>query len=157
MRTYYYASIGLAVLCILIVLYAFKLFAAPGWKDTDFADIRTEKMHIRAEIAASPLKKNAGLSARPALAKDTGMLFIFSKPYRYPFWMKGMRIPLDFIWIKDGIVVDVTKNVLPPAQGGFPETILPSEPSNMVLEVHAGFTEEHGIAVGDALTIKKIE
>jgi len=156
MKLLFYISIGLMVLCILALLYAYHLFTAKEWRDTDFAMISIGTLRIRAEIAAHALKKSAGLSTRSFLAEDGGMLFIFSEPYRYPFWMKGMRIPLDFVWIQDGIVVDITKNVQSPNKGEFPATVRPSDPVTMVLEVNAGILEKFGIKIGDAVHIDKI-
>lgn len=155
MRMLFYISIGLIVLCILVLVYAHYLFSAKEWKDTDYADIQIGNLKIRAEVAAGAMKKSSGLSARPVLDKGTGMLFIFLKPYRYPFWMHGMLIPLDFIWIRDGIVVDITKNVAFPQKGEFPKTVLPSESADMVLEVNAGLIDVYFVQIGDVVEIKK--
>jgi hypothetical protein len=43
------------------------------------------------------------------------MLFIFESEGLYSFWMKGMRFPLDMVWINaECAVVDITKEVPPP-------------------------------------------
>jgi uncharacterized membrane protein (UPF0127 family) len=154
MKILFYISIGLILICLLALAYAYKTFSAKGWKDTDIAEVRIGDAVFRAEVAATPLKKSAGLSARPELAPNTGMLFVFSSPHRYPFWMRGMRIPLDFIWIRNGVVVDVSRNIPPPENQLVPSTVTPSEPADMVLEVNAGETEN--IQAGQHVQIKRI-
>ncbi|OGM92535.1 hypothetical protein A2755_00360 [Candidatus Wolfebacteria bacterium RIFCSPHIGHO2_01_FULL_48_22] len=155
MNIFFYISIGIIVLCIVALLYGHYLFNAKNWNDSDTARIRIGSLTVQAEVAASAEKKNKGLSGRTELAEDVGMLFIFTKPYRYPFWMKGMLIPLDFIWINDGRVVDVHTNIPYPADGEFPTTIMPAEAVDMVLEVQAGIVERYGITTGDTVSIAR--
>ena len=157
MKIMFYISIGLTIFCILGVIYAYHIFNAKNWKNTDFANIQIGSLNIRAEVAASPLKKSAGLSARSDLAQNSGMLFIFSRPSRYSFWMRGMRFPLDFIWIKDHVVVDVSKNIPFPKKMEFPDTVLPAEPADMILEINAGLTDIFNIRTGDKVNIEKAQ
>ena len=65
------------------------------------------------------------------------------------FWMKGMRFPLDIVWIKDGRVVDVSADVPPPRGPNAPlPTYSPDRPANRALEVNAGWAADHGVAAG---------
>jgi uncharacterized membrane protein (UPF0127 family) len=67
-------------------------------------------------------------------------------------WMKGMRFPLDLVWIDGGRVVDVTARV-PDQPPGTPDAELPvyapSRPANRVLEVNAGWAARNGVRPGD--------
>src|SRR4051812_27579653 len=54
---------------------------------------------IQAEIADTPQKRATGLMYRDHLKKDHGMLFLFSEPQAWTFWMKNTKIPLDLIWL----------------------------------------------------------
>lgn len=107
---------------------------------------------VKIERADTPEKRRQGLSGRDSLATDSGMLFIFEKSGKYSFWMKGMKFALDFIWIKDKKVVDILKSI-PPLQSGQKDETLPIyQPKvevDSVLEVNGGFTDSHGIKIGD--------
>ncbi len=107
---------------------------------------------LNAEIANTAQTRARGLGGRTSLASDSGMLFVFDKSGIHPFWMKGMLFPLDFIWIKDQKVVDLIKNIPPPAEGQS-DNQLPiyqsTVPVDSIIEVNAGFVDQNGIKVGD--------
>lgn len=110
---------------------------------------------LKVEVAATPQSQAQGLSDRPSLPPDTGMLFIFPQVNRPPFWMKDMHFPLDFVWIKGDSVVQINENIPPPAQtDGQPQFIYPLVDVDKVLEVNAGFIQEHGVKVGDKITFE---
>lgn len=82
------------------------------------------------------------------------MLFDLHETRIPMFWMKGMRFPLDMVWIgEDGRVAEVTANV--PPQPGVADAdlarISPAAPVRYVLELNAGAASRHGIAVGTQL------
>jgi uncharacterized membrane protein (UPF0127 family) len=80
------------------------------------------------------------------------MLFIFPKEDNYKFWMKGLSFPLDFVWIREGRVVDLVTEVPQPAPGQADNTlpiIESSEGIDRLLEVNAGFVRANGIKIGD--------
>ncbi len=121
-------------------------------------EVRIDGLVIEAEVARTPEERAQGLSGRPALSENAGMLFVFQEERRPAFWMKGMRFPLDFIWIsRDRRVVDITRDV-PPPEPGTPDNALPlyqpAEPVLYVLEVNAGIVGEMGLRVGDAVTFE---
>lgn len=95
------------------------------------------------EIADDALERAQGLSGRDALQPNTGMLFLFEDALIPSFWMKDMNFALDFLWIRDGIVVDVTENVPAPTGDDLP-TYSPNQPVDTVLEVNAGWIGAQG-------------
>ncbi len=103
---------------------------------------------IPVEVAASDSTRERGLSGRGKMDPDSGMLFLFSEPDRYVFWMKGMVIPLDAVWIRDGEIVDITTGLQPPAEGEEIPLFSPVSPADAVLEVPAGFAERYGLKLG---------
>jgi len=74
-------------------------------------------------------------------------VFVFTQPSIYPFWMKEMKFPLDLIWLRDGVVVDVVE-LSPPNRLSYPATHTPTQTADMVLELTAGGAERYGISEG---------
>jgi uncharacterized membrane protein (UPF0127 family) len=110
---------------------------------------------IRAELALTPGARTLGLGGRDSLDRGAGMLFVFPRENVEPFWMRGMRFPLDFVWISAGKrVLEVTENIAAPAAGA-PDSALqlyrPAQPVRFVLEINAGRVRALGIQVGDAV------
>lgn len=127
----------------------------PGFKPIlEKKQIKINQTVINVEVADNDSSKRLGLGGRESLAADSGMLFIYSEEKVYKFWMKGMKIPLDFIFIRNGEVIDILKNIPPPTEGQDAAALpiyQPIEPIDMLLEVNAGFTDAQDIQVGDKM------
>lgn len=109
---------------------------------------------INITIADNELTRAQGLSGKPKLASNEGMLFKFQTPGFWQFWMKDMSFGLDFIWIKNGKIVEITQNVPPPKQtNDQPEILTPHQPIDQVLEVDAGFAAAHNLQIGETIVI----
>jgi len=93
------------------------------------------------ETAISPEQKQQGLSQRQSLNQDSGMLFIFDQKNKYGFWMKDMNFALDFVWISDDKIVDLSENV-PIFKNNQITKIIPKNPVNKVLEINAGMIKQ---------------
>ena len=52
------------------------------------------------ELALSGPQRERGLSYRDGLPQSAGMLFDMGETIVPTFWMKGMRFPLDMVWIR---------------------------------------------------------
>ncbi len=108
-------------------------------------------------IAKTPKENEVGLSKYKNLAKDMGMLFSFDKPDYYSFWMKQMKFPIDIIYIRDGKIVTIYKDIEPPKSENESLSIYkPTEPSNMVLEINAGLCDKYKLKVGDKVNLNNI-
>ncbi len=120
--------------------------------------INTAKISV--QIADTKEKRVKGLSGVNSLPEDGGMLFVFeSKGVTTLFWMKDMLIPLDIIWIGDGKVIKIDKNVPIPPTGyrdANIKTYSPGQPIDYVLEVNAGFSDKNKIKVGDTVDLSRI-
>lgn len=103
---------------------------------------------IVVEVPASGAQMERGLGYRDALEEGQGMLFVYDDYIVPRFWMKGMKFPLDIIWIKDNIVAGFEKNVPIPSGENYP-IYQPKDFINKVLEVNAGFVDESGLKIGD--------
>jgi hypothetical protein len=62
-------------------------------------DIRIGAQHFVVEVAASPAERNRGLSGHRPLARRAGMWFVFPEVGMPGFWMRGMRFPIDLVWV----------------------------------------------------------
>jgi len=107
------------------------------------------------EIADSSDEQRKGLGERDGLAWGTGMYFPYARPGFYAFWMKGMRFPIDIVFLRDGRISEIHAQV-PFEKGGNGPTIRPRELADAVLEVPAGYAGASGWQVGDRAAFARI-
>lgn len=102
----------------------------------------------RVELARSPQQWRQGLAGRVAPAMPGGMLFLLRERDRPVFWMRGMRFPLDLIWLRGGEVVAIDAGVPVPEAGmGLREYTPPSE-VDAIWEAPAGTSDSLGLRPG---------
>ena len=123
------------------------------------APLLVGKNLLQVEIADTPDKQEQGLSGRPPLTDEQGMLFDFGPTPSLPtFWMKDMKFNLDLIWIYDNKIVGITPGVPAPLPGqalkDLPLYHSPA-PVTEVLEVNAGWAQKYRVTVGDAVSLQK--
>lgn len=107
-------------------------------------------------VAETPQQQQLGLMFRPALPDDEGMLFPFQPARRVGFWMKNTLIPLDLLYIREGIIREIQHKV-PPCQAD-PCPTYPSEGEiDQVIELRGGRAQELQIQVGDRVYLTPIE
>ncbi len=135
-----------------------KLIKNSGQK-TPSSSVTINQQTFKVEVAHTPQELMKGLSDKPFLPQNQGMLFIFNKPGMYAFWMRGMKFPLDILFINGNKIVTIYEN-LPPApfniQNPTCEDIScyqPSEPVDKVLEINAGLVKKYDIKKGDGIKI----
>ena len=96
-----------------------------------------------------------GLSGRPELTDEQGMLFDFDSKETTPsFWMKDMKFNLDFVWINNNKIVGITPDVLAPIENSKLKienlpTYFPPSPVTWVLEINSGWAKKNHLQVGD--------
>lgn len=115
--------------------------------------VTINKQIFKVELAETNAARSAGLSNRDQLDKDTGMLFVFPEPGIYPFWMKNTKIPLDIIYINEGLIVEMI--TLPAETSDNTPEYTPEQKANYVLELGAGSIQKYNLKVGDAVTIHR--
>ncbi len=107
------------------------------------------------DVVSTTAERNRGLSVRKKIATDEGMLFVFEKSGVYPFWMKGMKFPIDIIWINEELqVVYLKENALPES---YPEVFTPNILAKYVLEVNAGIIKDKRIKIGDNVILNILD
>lgn len=109
------------------------------------SDVRIRGCEFSVELVNTSERMEKGLGGRDAICRSCGMLFDFFQKGNHSFWMKGMKFPLDIIWIADGSIVYVVQGL--PAD--YLDIINPCVEADKVLEINAGAVEKCGIKEGD--------
>jgi uncharacterized protein len=111
---------------------------------------------IQLEVARTPQEQAMGLMHRPELPENRGMLFSFSSPFQASFWMKNVPVPLDMVFMRDGIVQYVAASV-PPCNSNPCPTYGPDTPVNQVIELRSGRAAQLGLKVGSPVKIEFLD
>lgn len=152
------------VIIALIGLFIKNPYFLPASSSSSSNPVQKSILVNQKEISVIVVKtdkdREKGLSGTTSLDTNTGMLFVFENPTKaQAFWMKGMLIPIDIIWIKDGKIVKIDKNV-PIPDSKTSDDNLPrysaGVPVNYVLEVNSGYSDKNSIKVGDDVTFSGI-
>lgn len=105
--------------------------------------------HLYLNIVTKLADQEKGLSGQSAMPSNAGMLFAFAKPTVPAFWMKGMKFPLDLIWLDaKRRVVKISPNLGPET---YPQTFTSGRPVQYVLEVNAGWAAKNNLKLGTKL------
>ncbi|MEK7873850.1 MAG: DUF192 domain-containing protein, partial [Chloroflexota bacterium] len=109
-------------------------------------------LHI--ELADTMEKSLRGLSGRPRIPMDYGMLWLFAREGETGIWMKDMLVPIDIVWMsRERRVLRVDANT--PPQPGAPDQELkiynPPPGAFSVLEIAAGRAAACGMDPGAAV------
>src|SRR3989344_982883 len=114
--------------------------------------ITLDGITLNVAVADIETLREKGLSGLSGLSDDEGMLFVFPDDGIYSFWMKDMRFAIDMLWLDArGRVVHIEKSVSPET---YPKAFTPSSPSRYVLEVRAGFSDQHDIRIGSKANLE---
>ena len=135
---------------LLIILLAVLFFCvSSGYLSKGFAKQVVIDGHVfSVQMVTSETDMQKGLGGQESICKKCGMLFQFSSPGEYDFWMKNMRFPLDIIWISQGKIVHLEKNVQP----SFAGILTPKTSADQVVEINAGNVDLFGIKIGDSVS-----
>ena len=108
---------------------------------------------IRAEVMIKPDEMARGMMFRDALPRGRGLLFVYTKPAPYTYWMSNVKAPLDIVFMDSTRqIVEISANTPPcttkvsacPLYGGhFVE--------QYVLELRAGEAQRLGLEKGQKL------
>ena len=142
---------ALAVVALLLAVGVSK-----AHESAERATISTNDMTLSVRVADSPSERTHGLSGFTAeTVKAQGMLFVFPEAEVQDFWMKGMKLDLDVVWIRDGKIVSISKNIPAPKPGEEPARMSSKPiPVDMVLELPAGYVDLFGLTPGLAINIE---
>ncbi len=140
----------LVIVGIVIGLFSFWFYTRHPLSGT----VKINDTLFTVDVAVTAIEKEKGLGYRQSLEPKHGMIFVYDHKEIYPFWMKGMNFPLDFIWLDGNKIVDITENVQPP-NGLNMQVVKPMFPVDKILEINAGEVEKYGIKIGDTVLFNK--
>lgn len=111
-------------------------------------DVTVNGVQLVTDVASTGDQRSLGLAVKDDLKESEAMLFVFSKENEYGFWMKGMKFPIDIVWLdSDREVVHVEHNLEPCGTGSCP-TYRPDGDALYVLETVAGFAKKYDVVRG---------
>lgn len=147
------ALISSAILVVLLLVVGAVFLQQEA---AERATVSTNDVSLSVRIADNPWERTMGLSGLTAeQVKAQGMLFVFPEEKVEHFWMKGMKLSLDVLWIRDGKIVGLDENVPAPKAGEDPATMTSEPiPVDMVLELPAGYAKHFDLHVGSPLKIE---
>ncbi|MDB9315748.1 DUF192 domain-containing protein [Spirulina sp. CS-785/01] len=108
---------------------------------------------IELEVAKTRQQQALGLMFREEISDNRGMLFPFDPPRQVGFWMKNVEVPLDMVFLRDGVILEIAANV-PPCHREPCPSYGPNEPIDQVIELRGGRAEELGLETGDRITVE---
>ena len=146
-------SLSLVAFLVVIILGILFGLSMSGISEPFLKDLNVGDHIFQVEIADTLVKQGHGLAKRNSLEENHGMLFVFLDEQIRGFWMKGMKFPLDLIWIKDNKIIGFNENIQP-VWIGDPSVYYSPSPVNLVLEVSAGTVQKLGLKTGDSVLLE---
>ncbi|NJO60328.1 MAG: DUF192 domain-containing protein [Richelia sp. RM2_1_2] len=111
---------------------------------------------IDLEVADTPEELSRGLKFRNELPINRGMLFNLGKRHEnVPFWMHQVKIPLDIVYLDNGVITHIAANSLP-CNASSPENcpIYKAHSATHVIELNAGKAARLNFQVGDRIELE---
>lgn len=146
-------AIRIFFICIFIFIF-YIFYVLVGRFQSEFKNYERKKLIINKTvftvyISDTDTKRTKGLSGVKKLHEREGMLFLWDYPdYRY-FWMKDMNFSLDFVFIRNHVVVDILENVSPQS---YPGSFTSQRKSDSVIEFPAGTVKKYGIQTNSKIS-----
>jgi len=114
---------------------------------------------VLAERAESTEARSLGLMHRTSLGQNEGMIFRFEESGYLTFWMYNTKIPLTIVFLNEKLQIVDIQEMLPCVQrtADLCRTYTSRGLARYALELNKGFTDKHGIKVGDQVTIERKE
>jgi len=103
---------------------------------------------VEAELVQNDHDVERGLMYRRSMPGDHGMLFVLDRR-DHTFWMHNTCIPLDMLYIDDGVIVGIVENA-PPLNDDVRSV---GRQSSWVLELNGGWCKAHGVRTGQKVVL----
>lgn len=104
----------------------------------------------KARLALTPADREKGLSGVTSMSDDQALLMVYPELGKWGIWMKGMKVPIDIVWLDEQKkVIYIVKNVTPDESTEL-VTYEPKDLAKYVLELPAGTVDSKAITTGSA-------
>lgn len=116
--------------------------------------INNQTVHVA--VASTVQDQRRGLAGCAVVPEGSGLYFPFTEEQPATAWMKGMLVPIDIVWIREGKIVAVKENVLPPkADQKDSDLVLYHSPGpvDAMLEVAAGQAQALSMTSGVSVIV----
>lgn len=107
---------------------------------------------VQLELADDREEYAHGLKFRDSIPKNQGMLFVLNKPEKVKLWMKDTHIPLDMVFLTNGVIKSIVEVATPCKTKTCPnyDSVYPV---NQVIELPAGSTKTLDLKVGKKIQL----
>lgn len=140
-------TIFIAILLIIVALICVAIFFVKA--NSNIVKAQIGGINYSLELVNTDLTRQKGLSGKPKLELNTGMLFDFKQDGYWQIWMKDMNFAIDILWLNNQKqIVGIKQDALPQ---NYPETYGAEKQSRYVIELPAGSVKERNIKIGDTL------
>ena len=146
-------ELGPVKIIVLILVLGLLGWAGPdsSLAQQDRYEVHLDGHRLEVELAISRQDRMRGLSGRTYLPENKGMLFIYQRKTTLRFWMSGMKMGIDLLWLDNDRVLGIEPDLQPPSPGQQPRMVFSPGPVDRVLEVRAGWAARHGVKPGALL------
>ena len=97
---------------VFLILFGVYLQRQPRYLPINAA-FHSNNQAVKLEVAQQPQDYYHGLKFRRSLPKNTGMLFVLKEKEMIKLWMKDTYIPLDVVFLSDGVIKNIIEAVPP--------------------------------------------
>ena len=92
-------SIFIVVILLVIALLCLAIFFAKT--NNNIAKVQIGDVNYSLELVSTDATRQQGLSGKPNLEPNTGMLFDFKQNGYWQIWMKDMNFAIDILWLNN--------------------------------------------------------
>lgn len=136
------------ILIIITIIYGSTIFLR---QDLNSTKVCFKAACVNTTIANTDESREIGLMFVKSMPEKSGMLFIFDKPWFYPFRMKNTLIPLDIIRInRDKQIVEIQTAI--PCTTEHCTTYGWNQAASYVIEINAGLAQKRWLQTGQEVS-----
>ncbi|MDF5728138.1 MAG: DUF192 domain-containing protein [Rhizonema sp. PD38] len=120
------------------------------------ATFTSNNQTVQLELVDDRREYAHGLKFRDSIPKNRGMLFVLNKPEKVKLWMKDTHVPLDMIFLQDGVIKSIVE-AAPPCKTKTCPNYDSVYPVNQIIELPALSIGNLNLKVGKRLQLNFLE